>query len=265
MKKIIMAGICCDHNSSYMRGPAAAPEKIRAALYCGSANLISENGINFEHILDRDVGDIVVDASDEAYLSIEDSIASHADTRNRLLILGGDHSVSYPVVRVLAKIHGPLSLLHFDAHPDLYDHYENNRYAHACPFARIMEEGLASQLVQVGIRTLNKHQSEQAARFGVEMHQMKDLNAENFMPLLSSPVYISLDLDVLDPAFAPGVSHHEPGGLSTRDVLRIIQRVGGNVVGADVVEYNPERDIHDMTAMTAAKFVKELAAKMSED
>lgn len=265
MKKIKLIGICCDHNSSFLRGPAAAPEKIRSALYSGSANLCSESGINFKNILDRDIGDLHVDENTESYLSIENSIASHASRDDRLLVLGGDHSVTYPVVRALANIHGPLAILHFDAHPDLYESFNSNRYAHACPFARILEEGLAEQLVQVGIRTLNKHQEKQAARYGVQMHLMRDFNPDTFAPaFFNAPVYISLDLDVFDPAYAPGVSHHEPGGLSTRDVLDIIHQLDCNVVGADIVEYNPERDHHDMTAMVAAKFVKELGAKMAE-
>ena len=258
---VTVGGICCDHNSTYMRGAAKAPDKIRQALHCGSANLCSEYGAQLQPIKLNDIGDFIISETAEDYLAIENIIDPYAGKRDKLLILGGDHSITYPVLRSLAKVYGPLSLLHFDAHPDLYDQYEDNPYAHACPFARIMEDGLADRLVQVGIRTLNPHQAEQAAKFDVEIHQMKDI--ENTLSLhFSTPLYISLDLDVLDPAFAPGVSHHEPGGMNVRDVLKILHSLRCPVVGADIVEYNPTRDINGMTAMVAAKFVKEIAAIM---
>ena len=120
-----------------------------------------------------------------------------------------------------------------------------------------MEAKLARRLVQVGIRTPNKHQREQAERFGVEMVQMADFDPAR-VPVLDGPLYVSIDLDGLDPAFAPGVSHHEPGGLSVRDLLRVLHAQRGPLVGADVVELNPDRDVNGMTAMVAAKLVKEL-------
>lgn len=91
---------------------------------------------------------------------------------------------------------------------------------------------------------------------------MKSFSAKSFRPLFTSPLYISFDMDVLDPAFAPGVSHHEPGGMSVREVLAVLHGLDCTVIGADIVEYNPSRDIHGMTAMVAAKLVKEIGAKM---
>jgi arginase family enzyme len=127
-----------------------------------------------------------------------------------------------------------------------------------------MEDGLARQLYQVGIRTLNKHQREQAEKFGVQILEMQEFHIDK-IPKFTRPIYLSLDMDALDPAFAPGVSHHEPGGLTTREVLKIIQRINVPILGADIVEYNPERDIHGMTAMVCAKFLKEIAAKVLEN
>ena len=163
-------------------------------------------------------------------------------------------------MRAYAKVYDDLSVLHLDAHPDLYDEFEGDRYSHACPFARIMEEGLASRLIQVGIRTMNPHQREQAERLGVEVVDMRHWDP-GWQPHFDGPVYLSLDLDVLDPAFAPGISHHEPGGLSTREVIRLIHGLEGTLVGADIVELNPERDIVGLTAMVAAKLLKEIVAK----
>lgn len=259
---LALTGICCDHNSTYLRGPAGAPKKIRTALHSGSANLTSESGVDLLEMPLIDGGDHLIDETDDAYLGIENIIQSLLDNGHRPLVLGGDHAITFPVVRAMAKHFGPLSILHFDAHPDLYDHYDNNRYAHACPFSRIMEEELTQRLVQVGIRTLTHHQIEQASRFGVEIYEMKHLAKKPFIPNFKTPLYISLDMDVFDPAFAPGVSHHEPGGMSVREVISIIESINCPVVGADIVEYNPERDVNSMTAMVAAKMVKELAAKM---
>ena len=157
--------------------------------------------------------------------------------------------------------HPRLSVLHFDAHPDLYDEFERDRYSHACPFARVMEEGLADQLVQVGVRAMTGHQREQAERYGVRVIGMRDWMLGR-RARLSNPVYVSIDVDALDPAFAPGVSHREPGGLTVREVLGLLQGLGGPIVGADVVEFNPAQDPLGLTAPVCAKLVKEVAGKM---
>jgi arginase family enzyme len=144
---------------------------------------------------------------------------------------------------------------------DLYDQFNGDPYSHAYPFARIMEEGLAASLTQVGIRTLTQHQREQAEKFGVNIFPMNDWKLQN-LPKFRNPLYLSLDLDALDPAYAPGVSHHEPGGFSTRDILSIIQRTEASIIGADLVEFNPDRDINGMTAIVCAKFLREIASRM---
>jgi arginase family enzyme len=133
--------------------------------------------------------------------------------------------------------------------------------SHACPFARIMEGRLAKRLVQVGIRTMNGHQREQAARFGVEVVEMRALPAYDRVKV-HGPVYISFDMDVLDPAFAPGISHREPGGMTVREAIAHLHAIEGKIVGADVVEYNPGQDVSGMTATVAAKILKEILGKM---
>jgi arginase len=226
-------------------------------------NLCAENG----HDLGADArlidaGDI--DVSTDALARIEDTLRALTARGARPIAIGGDHAVTYPVVRGLAAAHPGLTILHLDAHPDLYDELDGDRLSHACPFARIMEEGLARRLVQLGIRTLTPHQRAQGERFGVQMIPMREWHADLDLAALGlgAPLYVSIDLDVLDPAHAPGVSHYEPGGASVRDVLRVIQALPVAPVGADVVELNPRRDHHDMTAMVALKLVKELAARM---
>jgi agmatinase len=193
--------------------------------------------------------------------AIETAVARLAEQKARVLALGGDHAVTFPVVNALSKTYDNLTVLHLDAHPDLYDSYDGNRFSHACPFARIMETGRVKRLVQVGIRGMNDEQRRQVDKFGVTCIEMKDYRSKKPIAL-EGPLYLSVDMDVLDPAYAPGVSHHEPGGMSTRKVLRLIQSIGCPIVGADIVEVNPDRDVNGMTAAVAAKLVKEIAGMM---
>ncbi len=259
---VAVIGVPLDKNSSFRRGPALGPAHIRERLHCGSANLTAENGFNLaESRRWRDLGDLVFREDQPEFAVIEAAIGGIVGRGARPLSLGGDHSVTYPIVRAVARQHPGLTILHVDAHPDLYDELDGNRHSHACPFARIIEEGLTARLVQVGIRTINPPQRAQIQRFGVETIEMKDWAFER-LPRLDGPLYVSLDLDALDPAFAPGVSHHEPGGFSTREVLRIVQSLAAHVVGADIVELNPLADVNAMTAMVAAKFLKEIVAGM---
>lgn len=260
---VALIGIKSDANSSYKRGAAEAPAFIRRALNSGSSNLCSETGVDLAgNTRFVDVGDRQVKDDPESFLAIEDEIKQLTAKGASPLVLGGDHAISYPVLRAIHSAHGPVNVLHFDAHPDLYDDYEGNPWSHASPFARAMEDGLASRLVQVGIRTLSEHLRSQAERFGVEIHEMRNLDTSSIGLDFKGPVYISCDIDALDPAYAPAVSHLEPGGLSVRDILSIIQRLPNRIVGADIVEYNPVRDINDMTAMVAAKLLKEIAGRM---
>lgn len=258
---VAILGLSFDANSSFLQGPALAPNEIRKQLHCGSANYFSEQGLDLANSSRlHDLGNL--DFSKKGWLEFVDLRVSEVLARGaRLLSLGGDHSLSWPILRAYSRVFEPLTVLQIDAHADLYDDLEGDRESHACPFARVMEEGLVKRLVQLGVRTLNDHQREQAARFGVEVIEMKDWHATT-MPVFDSPLYVSLDLDGLDPAFAPGVSHFEPGGLSTREVLSVIQGLGSVVVGADIVELNPKRDLNGVTAMLAAKLLKELAAKL---
>jgi arginase len=259
-----LIGVPYDAGSSFLRGASAAPEKIRSALHSGSANGWSEIGIDIlaEGILGDD-GDLALDASEGSRGLIEAGIQRVTFNGGRPISLGGDHSITYPILRALGPLHQNITILQFDAHPDLYDSFEGNPYSHACQFARIMEERLAARLVQVGIRTANAHQRDQAKRFKVDVIDMKVWESGR-KPKAGWPTYISLDLDCLDPAFAPGVSHPEPGGLSVRDILNVIQSVPGPIIGADIVELNPARDVNDLTAFVAAKFVKEIASRMIE-
>jgi arginase len=262
MLKVI--GVPYDSNSSFLKGASFAPNRIRLMEKEGSANAFAENGVEILNLINyEDLGDIVFETTNaaKAFETIKAKMSTLISDKTRVVSIGGDHSVSYPIISAFADRHDGLNILHFDAHADLYDNFDDNPYSHASPFARIMEGGKIKSLTQVGVRTLSKHQKEQADKFGVKIIEMKDFN-DDFVQNLSSPLYISLDLDVLDPAFAPGVSHQEPGGMSTRALLKVIQNLNVEIVGADIVEYNPIRDIHNMTAMVGYKLMKELIAKM---
>ena len=257
----ILIGIPFDGQSSYLRGPADAPPKIREALACDASNKWTETGVDLGGAgVFEDAGDLAFPEKD-AFAVIERAIGELVDLGKRPVSLGGDHSITFPVVKAFAKRYPELTIFHFDAHPDLYDEFEGNRLSHACPFARIMEAGLAKRLVQVGIRTMNRHQREQAQRFGVEVAEMNALPAYAKL-VASGPVYLTFDMDVLDPAFAPGISHREPGGMSVREAIAHLHAIEGRIVGADVVEFNPVQDVDGITATVAAKILKEVLGKM---
>jgi agmatinase len=260
--KLALIGFRYDENSSFTKGAAEAPPHIRAALRSEASNLWSENGIDLggESVF-FDAGDVEPVAGTEMFALIEGSIQTLLNDGLAPISLRGDHSITYPIIKALHHQYKELSILHFDAHPDLYDDFQGNRYSHASPFARIMEEGLAKRLVQVGIRTLNGHQREQAKRFGVEVFEMQAWR-NDLQLTFDTPLYISFDVDALDPAFAPGVSHREPGGLSTRQAIDVIHRMKARTVGADIVEFNPRMDPLHITGLVCAKMLKEIAAKI---
>jgi arginase len=274
--RLALLGLPWDLSSSFERGAAEAPPHIRRALWSPSTNTATEAGAAIEPETVDDRGDLLLpDDPAAAREAIELGVTGLLAADRVPLLLGGDHSVTYPVLRAF-RHRRPASVLHIDAHGDLYDQFpafvtdgasarlrpvpgQYDRFSHACPFARAMEEGLIGRLVQVGVRTQTAHLRAQAARFGVEVYGM-DRWAEAPVEALAGPVYVSLDLDGLDPAFAPGVAHPEPGGLSTRDVVALLHRLRAPVAGGDIVELHPGNDVRDLTARVAAKLLKELAA-----
>ena len=263
--KVTLLGIPTDINSSHLRGPAGAPTAIRKELHSGSSNLSSENGWSLEDpAVFRDAGDIETTETPADLDIIADAVAGIFRDGAGLL-LGGDHFVAWPILEGLRRAGLPAPhLVHIDAHPDLYPDFEGNPHSHASPMARIMERGLAASLTQVGVRTINDTQKAQIDRYGVRAFTARQYG-QALEALPAGATYLSIDLDGLDPAFAPGVSHHEPGGLSVREVLDLIDRLPGPLVGADVVELNPLRDVNGMTGAVAAKLVKELVGRMAED
>jgi arginase len=256
-----LLGIPFDGQSSHLRGAADAPAKIRAALACDASNLWTELGVDVgADGVYENAGDLHLGKGDP-FPAIQAEVGALIERGRRPVVLGGDHSITYPIVKAAAENYTDLTIFHFDAHPDLYDEFEGNRLSHACPLARIMEAGLAKRLVQIGIRTMTAHQREQAQRFGVEVVEMRGLPAYERLTS-ADPIYVTFDLDVLDPAYAPGLSHREPGGMSVREAIAHLHAIRGEIVGADLVEFNPVRDVGGMTATVAAKILKEMLGKM---
>lgn len=259
---VALLGAPYDANSSFLRGAALAPARIREALHSPGGNWSIETGRDLQPTRDwLDLGDLPLAPQPGRLEVLTEAALSILQRGARLLTLGGDHSITYALIYAYAQYHQPLTILHLDAHPDLYDELDGNPWSHACPFARILEAGLAQRLIQVGVRAVTNHLRQQAARFGVQMIEMQ--HWQSFSKLdLETPFYLSLDLDVLDPAFAPGVSHPEAGGMSVRDVLGLLHGLPAPLIGADLVEYNPTRDPVSVTAAATAKLCKEILGKM---
>ncbi|HZU44605.1 MAG TPA: agmatinase [Terriglobales bacterium] len=264
---VSIVGVPFDANSSYLRGAAQAPPLIREALFSEATNLYTEMGADLGDSGSLfDTGDLQLGRSPrEDFQEIESAANSFFEQDSPIIFLGGDHSITFPLLKACHRKYPEISILHFDAHPDLYPEYEGNRYSHACPFARIMENQLARGLVQIGIRSMNQVQREQVERYKVKVFPMKYgipgvAGRPSFK--LEGPVYLSFDIDVLDPAFAPGISHWEPGGMSVREAIGCLHSIEADIVAADVVEFNPTRDPSGRTAMVCAKVLKEIAGKM---
>jgi arginase len=262
MIKLSVLGIPHDDNSSFMRGAAEAPDLIRRELHCDAYSMWSETGVDLGvagRLMDH--GDIKFDSAADPWDVIEQNVGRVMESGDPLICLGGDHAITHPIMRAVRRRHPNLTILHIDAHADIYHAYQGNLRSHASPFARIMEERLADRLIQVGLRTVNDHHREQFKRFGVEVVEAARWR-ENLRLNVTTPVYISMDMDALDPACAPGVSHREPGGLTTRQVIDLIHTLDQPVVAADIVEYNPRCDISNLTATVAAKLLKEIGGMM---
>lgn len=259
---VAVVGIPFDEHTSLKKGAALAPESVRKILKSSESSFCCENGIDLsEESRFKDLGDLELKGKKKAFEQIESTVSQLLDRGVYVLSLGGDHSITYPLIRAYRKNYSPLNILHFDAHPDLGDEHKNGQLSHLSTFARIMEEGFRGKLVQVGIRKINTYQRMQVEKFNVEVIEMKDFYQDIKIDFYG-PVYLSLDIGVLDPAFAGATNYQEPGGFSVRELLSFIQHLNVPIVGADIVEYNPKLDTNESTARVAAKFLKEIAGTM---
>ncbi len=256
-------GIPFDEKSSNRSGAAGGPGAIRAMSSGRSMNSFTESNVDLSAdtvIVDR--GDMSITSDSEIlFKGIEDAISAIAREGSIPVTLGGDHSITYPVVKGIRQIHNEINLLWLDAHPDIYSDYLGDRLSHACPLARIMEHGGVKNIYQGGIRATNRKLNESLAAAGVnvfnvgEFHKLKGLRLEG-------KTYVTIDIDVLDPAFAPGVGNPVPGGVSTRELIEVILSLDTEIIGFDVVEVNPDYDVSGITAAAGAKIVMELIGRI---
>ena len=207
-----------------------------------------------------DLGDFAASDWSEAAVLFERVCRRVIESGKTPFFLGGDHAVTVPVAAGLAALNRPIQVIQLDAHPDLYPDYDGDRFSHACTAARLLEMDHIAGLTQIGIRTMNRAQAEAVDRAGERIKIVPAAEPPRGGDLFElikpdDAVYITVDMDALDPAFAPGVSHPTPGGLTSRQVLDIIRTAPGRLVGLDVVEVNPRRDVTGLTALTAGRLL----------
>jgi len=272
----VVYGIPFDTATSFRTGARFGPEAVRAA-----SALIRPfhppHGVNVVEALSIvDYGDLPVSPGDteRTYAQIEEALAPIVEAGVFPVALGGDHSVTLPELRVLAKRHGPMSLVHLDSHTDTWEEYFGQKYFHGTTFKRAVEEGLleASASVQAGMRgpVYAASDLDGARELGftvLESEQLRELGAAAYAELVRAkvgerPVFLSFDIDFLDPAFAPATGTPEVGGFSTAEALAFLRSLTGiNLVGGDVVEVSPAYDGPGQpTALAGANVVFELLA-----
>lgn len=270
---VAIVGVPFDSGVTYRPGARFGPQAIRAASRLLRAYHPGLEISPFAAQQVADAGDVACNPFDiaEAISQIESAAEDLLQGAGAILTLGGDHAIALPLLRVMRRLHGPVALLHFDAHLDTWDTYFGAAYTHGTPFRRAWEEGLLLQdrSVHVGIRgpLFSPQDLTDDARFGFEIVSAMDLE-ESPVPavverlrarLADAPVYISIDIDVLDPAHAPGTGTPEAGGLTSRELLGILRGLAGlRIVGADIVEVAPPYDHAEITATAASHVAYEL-------
>jgi agmatinase len=275
---VAVVGVPFDSAVSYRPGARFGPAHVRAA----SKLLRTFNPVQdiepFAVQQVVDAGDIACNPFDigEAIRQIDEGAREIAGTGAKLMTIGGDHTIALPLLRVMHEMHGPIAVVHFDAHLDTWDTYFGAPYTHGTPFRRASEEGLIDKTasIHVGIRgPLYSRQDlsdDQVLGFQViGAHDMDDLGWRGVVERIRArvgdrPTYVSLDIDVLDPSFAPGTGTPEAGGLTSRELLNILRAFAElNLVGADVVEVAPAYDHAEITGVAASHAAFELISAMA--
>jgi agmatinase len=275
---IAVVGVPFDGGTSYRPGARFGPAAVRA----GSRLLRPYNpalgSLPFALAQVVDAGDIACTpfSAEEAVAQIEAGAGSLLERGGRLVAIGGDHTIALPLLRATARRHGPLALVHFDAHLDTWDTYFGQRFTHGTPFRRAWEEGLLAteRSVHVGLRgpLYSDVDLSDDAGMGFAQITTDDVATRGVAEVVgqalarvdAAPVYVSVDIDVLDPAHAPGTGTPEAGGLTSRELLALVRGLGpASIVGADVVEVSPAYDHAEITAVAAAHVLYELITLMA--
>ena len=274
---VAVLGVPFDSGVSYRPGARFGPAHVRESSRLLRPYNPAQDTEPFATQQVVDAGDLGVNPFDldEAIRSVHDGARSLLERARRLLTIGGDHTIALPLLRAVHEVHGPVAVVHFDAHLDTWDTYFGADYTHGTPFRRAAEEGLLddSGCMHVGIRgpLYGKRDLLEDAELGFQVVHARDVDDIGVRGIVERirervqerPVYVSLDIDVLDPAFAPGTGTPEAGGLSSRELLAVLRGFAGlDLVGADVVEVAPVYDSAEITGIAAAHAAYELLSAM---
>ncbi|PYT93250.1 MAG: agmatinase [Acidobacteria bacterium] len=270
--EIALVGVPFDGGTTYRPGPRFGPRHVRAQSAIIRPWNPALNVNPFCKYRVADFGDLSVNplSIEDTFCRIEKGIALLLQVGARCVCVGGDHSISLPILRAVAKKHGPVSLIQFDAHNDLWDEYFGSKYSHGTPFRRAFEEGILvdGRVLQVGLR--GQVYGEEDFDFA-RAHKVRMVTAEEFHEkglaavqphlrvFLDKPVYVTLDIDAVDPAYAPGTGTPQVGGLTSIQILTLVRALRGlNIVGCDLVEVSPPYDTGEITSLLAANLLFEL-------
>jgi agmatinase len=277
---IALVGVPFDGGTSYRPGARFGPSAVRQGSRLLRPYHPGFDSLPFERAQVVDAGDIICSPFDigEAVSQIEQAADALLAPGGRLVAIGGDHTIALPLLRSVSKRHGPLALIHFDAHLDTWDTYLGQRFTHGTPFRRAWEEGLLlrDRSAHVGLRGPLYARSDlrEDAEMGflqISTADVATLGVDTLVARLvervgDAPVYVSVDIDVLDPAHAPGTGTPEAGGLTSRELLALLRGLDAvSIVGADVVEVAPAYDHAEITAIAAAHVLFDLVTLMARD
>jgi len=267
-----VAGVPWDGATSYRTGQRSGPDAIRKiSVTLRPYNLALDVQI-FEHCSGVDYGDLSVVPGyiEHTYSKIEEELSPLVAAGVIPVLMGGDHSITLPELRTIAKTHGPVALIHFDAHTDTNDKYFGQPYYHGSPFRRAVEENLLrpEHSIQVGMRgsVYSNDAYDDSKSLGFNVITMEDIREMGLQRLIENirarveetKVFVSFDIDVVDPAFAPGTGTPELGGFTSGEAIDLIRGLKGlNFVGFDVVELLPHYDAADITALLASNLIFE--------
>jgi agmatinase len=270
--EIALIGVPFDGGTTYRPGPRFGPRHVRAqSAIIRPWNPVLKVNPFAEHRV-ADFGDLSVNplSIEDTLQRIEQGITPVLDAGARCLCVGGDHSISLPILRAVAKKHGPVCLIQFDAHNDLWDEYFGSKYSHGTPFRRAFEEGLLQDggVLQVGLRgqVYGEDDFDFARAHKVRMVTAEEFHQKGMAPVRRhlqafrrKPVYATLDIDSVDPAFAPGTGTPQVGGFTSVQILELVRALRGlNIIGADLVEVSPPFDVGELTSLLAANLLYEL-------
>jgi agmatinase len=265
-----IVGVPWDGGASFRTSQRSGPDAIRKMSALLRPYNLDLDVRLFDHCSGVDYGDLSVVPGyiEDSYKRIEEELYPLVEAEVIPILLGGDHSITLPELRAIFKKYGPVSLIHFDSHTDTYDEYFGRPHNHGTPFSRAVEENLldVDHSLQVGLRgsVYSKKDYAQAKSYGFELITMAEIRDTGISEVIerirkrvgNTRVFVTFDIDAVDPAFAPGTGTPEVGGFTSEEAMRLVKSLNGlNIVGFDVVEVLPEYDPADITALLAANIV----------